>query len=215
MPKVKPPTTKEITLALYNTFLLERQHYYAVHNTQNVLSYCGESDFISINKTGVIYETEVKVSRSDFRNDFKKKDRHEYLTGRGVLTQNWAAPERWYTLNKPVNEVFSPEGYKLQKKVKRLRIKCYELQSFSTYDIPNYFYYAMPENLVKLDEIPLYCGVLYAKVQEYHYKGKLKRHVILYEARKPRRLTDRKVDDIQVHTMLRAQSYKWINELKK
>lgn len=177
---MKNASTKEITLELYNTFLNDRKHQYAVHNTQSVLSYCGESDFISVNNSGNIYEVEVKISRADFKNDFTKKDRHQLLSGKAALREFRGVE-----------------------------------QSFMTYDIPNYFYYAMPEGVVKIDEIPLYCGVLFAKVQEYYHKKELRRHIVLYEARKPKKLTDRKVDDRQVHAMLRCQSYKWAKELSQ
>lgn len=42
-------------------------------------SYTWESDFLALTKSGYLYEGEVKVSRSDFKADFKKKDKHTLL----------------------------------------------------------------------------------------------------------------------------------------
>ena len=215
MQKTKNASTNEITMELYNMFLQDRQHEYAVHNTQSVLSYCGESDFISVNKSGNIIEVEVKISRADFKNDFTKKNRHEHLKGKAVIRRNHYAGRRNYELKHPVNQIYCPNGLSLSKKLKWYSIECFEMQSLMTYDIPNYFYFAIPEGVVKIDDIPLYCGVLFAKVQEYQWKGKTMRNVVLYEARKPKKLTDRKVDDKQVHAMLRCQSFKWTNRLRK
>jgi hypothetical protein len=41
-----------------------------------------EADFVAISKAGYTYEIEIKVSRSDFFNDFKKGDKHKkYASG--------------------------------------------------------------------------------------------------------------------------------------
>jgi len=50
----------------------------------NVYIFGSESDFIAVSKSGYVWEVEIKVSRSDFQNDFKKtiktgKNKHEYL----------------------------------------------------------------------------------------------------------------------------------------
>lgn len=42
-------------------------------------SHTWESDFLALTKSGYLYEGEVKVSRSDFKADFKKKGKHTLL----------------------------------------------------------------------------------------------------------------------------------------
>lgn len=82
---------------------------------------CGlsECDVISISKADFIYEYEVKISKSDFKADFKK-NKHKLMIER-----------------KAVNE----------KK--------------SFYFIANYFYFVVPENLITIDDIPEYAGLIY------------------------------------------------------
>lgn len=38
-----------------------------------------ESDFFSVSDAGYLYEIEIKVSKSDFNDDFKKKSKHTLL----------------------------------------------------------------------------------------------------------------------------------------
>lgn len=54
----------------------------------NVYVFENESDFLTVTRAGYIDEYEVKISRSDFRADFKKRRHINYQT----LT-----PWRWYT----------------------------------------------------------------------------------------------------------------------
>ena len=42
-------------------------------------SYTWESDFLALTKSGYLYEGEVKISKSDFKADFKKKEKHNIL----------------------------------------------------------------------------------------------------------------------------------------
>lgn len=72
-----------------------------------------ELDVISLNKRNYLTEYEIKLTRSDFKADFKKK--------------------KW--------RIFSnPNGF----------LKC-----------ANYFYYVCPENLIKVDELPPFAGLIY------------------------------------------------------
>jgi len=83
------------------------------------LSYIGtwELDVASINKNDYLTEFEVKISKSDFKADAKKKKWNLYKT------------------NVTIEQFIKPA---------------------------NYFYYVCPENLLKEDEIPKFCGLMYA-----------------------------------------------------
>ena len=74
-----------------------------------------EMDIFRMVPTGYIYEYEIKISKSDFKNDFKKSfgysNKHEKL-------RNW-------------------------------KLDC------------NRFYFIVPENLIKIDEVPKYCWLIY------------------------------------------------------
>ena len=83
-----------------------------------------ECDVLSISKSDYIYEYEVKISRSDFKADFKK-GKHKLIT----------------------EKKFSNES---------------SSDTFNFYS-PNYFYFVVPENLISIDEIPEYAGLIYMK----------------------------------------------------
>lgn len=77
----------------------------------NIFLYEWESDFITINKNNYVTEFEIKCSKWDYLNDFKKENKHE--------------------------------SFKLLR------------------NTPNYFYYVCPENMIKLENIPEYSGLIY------------------------------------------------------
>lgn len=81
----------------------------------NLFVFGWESDYLCLTKSGYFYEAEIKISRSDFKQDKKKKlEKHLLLE------------------NKEANELK-----------------------------PNYFYYAVPQDLILVDEIPEYAGLIY------------------------------------------------------
>ena len=82
--------------------------------TENLNVYSWESDVLKFTNSGYAYEFEIKISRADFKNDFKnKKKKHSLL-------------ENKENVNKP-----------------------------------NYFYYVVPENLITIEEVPEYAGLIY------------------------------------------------------
>ena len=114
----------EAALAMY---LYEKQHSpITSHFTGYGLS---ESDVISISKSDYIYEYEVKISKSDFKADFKKEKHKLMLEGVGVkerlIKEN----------NNMVRDIW--------------------------YLTPNYFYFVVPENLLPIEDIPQYAGLIY------------------------------------------------------
>lgn len=62
-----------------------------------------ESDFFAISKSGYVHEVEIKINKSDFKNDFKKKVycgntlKHDYLQSKKEFTPNkfwFACPKK-------------------------------------------------------------------------------------------------------------------------
>lgn len=96
-----------------------------------------ESDFFSVTKTGYCYEVEVKISRSDFKVDFNKF-KHKLFEGR--------------------NETQVTKPAKIKRG--RIRSKAKEVNP-QTVKMPNKFFFACPEGLIKLEEIPEYAGLIY------------------------------------------------------
>ncbi len=108
-------TEYKIQQALRKYFLGESTKKYDLFN---LFIYQWESDYLAITRSDIVYECEIKISRQDFLNDSKKKNKHLIIEG------NVAG-------------------------------KLYD------WDRPNYFYYAVPDGLIKVDEVPDYAGLIY------------------------------------------------------
>lgn len=130
-------TENTIIDRLYIDFM-SRGHSVMCHNNTNTLYYVGESDFISVTKNGMIHEIEIKISKADFKNDFTKKKRHQWLNQKSVTS-------------------FKGLGGKI---INKTYIRCVEPVYDKGNHLPNYFYYALPKGLIKLEDIPDYCGVI-------------------------------------------------------
>lgn len=79
-------TTFDVLEALNNRYVSPSAVKYIINNLYVLGAY--ESDFLCIRKSGYIDEIEVKVSRSDFKNDFKHKEKkHQILSGTYFLTE--------------------------------------------------------------------------------------------------------------------------------
>lgn len=93
-----------------------------------------ESDVLAISNTHYVKEYEIKISRSDFKADFKKVAKHSRYKKR----MNTAWPKT-----------------------------------------PNKFFYVCPENLISVDEIPEYAGLIYIVTNPYSYpSGQLTTHTV-------------------------------------
>ena len=111
----------------------------------NLYVYGWESDYLAITKSMIAHEVEIKISRSDFKNDTKNKiDKHLLLEG----------------------------GEKLGK---------------FTGNLPNYFYYAVPDGLISVDEVPDYAGLIYVTPWGCQV------------AKEAKKLTDKKFDPVEMN----------------
>jgi len=104
---------------------------------ENLYVFSWESDKLIETRSGLIYEFEIKVSKADFKNDFNKKDKHVILEGK---------------------ETHIPTFDGLEPKYKEMYEKNYLVSHFKK---PNYFYYAVPEGLITVEEVPEYVGLIY------------------------------------------------------
>lgn len=89
-----------------------------------------EMDVFKLMKTGYVVEYEVKTSRSDYFNDFKK-----YRTNYGVFHEGSSS---W------------PDKTNVYKHDSILKGEC-----------ANRFFFVVPYGLVKIEEIPSHCGLMY------------------------------------------------------
>lgn len=97
------------------------------YHIDNAFVFYWECDCFIVTKSGYGVEFEIKLTRSDFKADFKKITKHQ------VLQKGEGWREFW---------------------------TCSKLLKF---DRPHKFYYVCPENLIKLEEIPWYAGLIYYK----------------------------------------------------
>jgi hypothetical protein len=113
-----------------------------------------ESDFFAISKSKYSIEVEVKISRSDFFNDFKK-NKHNIMSKR---------KNKWYIRNDGTNEngggyIMTPEG---PDRYKRINLPYSTISFHETNKIlPNKFFFAVPEGLISVEEVPEYAGLIY------------------------------------------------------
>jgi len=99
-----------------------------------------ETDFLVVQKSGYCYEIEIKTSRSDFFNDFKKENKHLILNEGVYMKKKY----RYHT---------DPETKK------RTSEQYYDRTEWKFR--PNKFYSCVPEGLIKAEEVPDYAGLMY------------------------------------------------------
>lgn len=100
-----------------------------------------ETDFLVVQRTSsYCYEIEIKISRSDFMNDFKKVDKHSILKEGTYMKKKYRYPINPETGKKYSEKYYAPEKWDFR---------------------PNKFYYCVPENLIKKEEVPEYAGLMY------------------------------------------------------
>ena len=82
---------------IYSLSLKYVNHKYLINNAY---IFDWESDFFSLSDAGYVYEFEIKVSKSDFKDDFNKKDKHVLLESND--TENcYKKPNKfWYAVPK-------------------------------------------------------------------------------------------------------------------
>jgi len=131
-------TAKDITKVLYKYY--QPTNKYCAQNIYLYDHFMGEEDFVVVKNNDYINSYEVKVSRSDFKADFKKKNRHQILeNGYFISDKKQFKPRedksKWYDYYEPGEQI--PR------------------------DRPNKFFYVCPENLIKIEEVPKYAGLIY------------------------------------------------------
>lgn len=107
---MKEISEKSILSILNSQFLCQPKYL-----INNLYVFSWESDYLALTKSGYWYEIEVKISRADFKADFKKIEKHN------------------------------------------------QLANSNEYATPNFYYYAVPENLISVEEVPEYAGLIYIK----------------------------------------------------
>ena len=153
--KSEPLTEQSIQRRLNHVFASWK------YNVDGLFVFEWESDKLIWTKTGYIYEFEIKISRADFKNDFKnKKEKHIILKGPTEEERFMPSFYQNYEWNKHLyNSIDDCKA----------RIKPGDSHLIESHKKPNYFYYAVPEGLIQPEEVPEYAGLIYI-LKEYHYE---------------------------------------------
>lgn len=120
-----------------------------------------ESDKLIWTKSGYIYEFEIKISRSDFKNDFKhKKGKHIVLASTIDRDKAKEIQMSLFEQKEQENRHWSREMLERQYGDIDAMVNGKRM--------PNYFYYAVPTGMLEPDEVPPYAGLIYID-SEYRY----------------------------------------------
>lgn len=134
--------------------------------------YDNEADLFCLRPSGLCDEIEIKVSRSDFRVDAKKHVR---------ISEKLEKPTLYRT-------------HRMVRKSKR--------EALETGHMSNYFWYAVPEGLVKPDEVPSWAGLIY--IYSHGSAGVVK---------SAKRLHKQPLSAIESYKTARKMGYKYWNKV--
>ena len=119
-----------------------------------------ESDKLLWTKAGYIYEFEIKISRADYKNDFKHKAEKHLLLSSKMPKESEAVQQ----------ELFDNLLQHEQKRYPGITKEQLHTYPENT-KLPNFFYYAVPEGMLEPVEVPPYAGLIYIttnKSPKYH-----------------------------------------------
>ena len=120
-----------------------------------------ESDKLIWTKSGYIYEFEIKISRSDFKNDFKhKKEKH-------IVLASTIDRDKAKEIQMSLFEQKEQENRHWSREMLERRYGDIDAMAKGK-RMPNYFYYAVPTGMLEPDEVPPYAGLIYID-SEYRY----------------------------------------------
>ena len=132
-------------------------HFFATHKykADGLYVFSWESDKLIWTKSGYIYEFEIKISRADFKNDFKhKKEKHILLAS--TIARDKAKEIQMSLFEE--KEKKHPDHWSREA----LERHYGDIDQMAIGKrMPNYFYYAVPTGMIEPDEIPPYAGLIY------------------------------------------------------
>ena len=163
-------TEKSIQKALFRAF---NSHEYKF---TNVYYFNNESDWLSFLQSGFCYECEIKISRSDFKADFKK-EKHTIHKGNEIgsnlflrKTGTQISTNLSWEFCKEFPELIESREYseygRLNGAFSRIHYHAHissgiEFYSIDNKLIPNKFFYVVPKGLISIHEVPEYAGLIY------------------------------------------------------
>ena len=150
------PLTEQVIQQRLNHFFASWKY-----NVDGLYVFRWESDKLIWTKAGYIYEFEIKISRADFKNDFKhKKEKH-------IVLASTIARDKAKEIQMSLFE--EKEKEKSHWSRESLEQRYGDIDKMAKGKLmPNYFYYAVPTGMIEPDEVPPYAGLIYID-SEYRY----------------------------------------------
>ncbi len=163
-------TEKLIQKALFKNFHSHKYRFLNIYFFEN------ESDFLSFMPNGYCYEIEIKISRSDFKADFKKVKHDIHLSNQSgnAFYVDKMGPSRIHNpswdLCRCFPELIESIVYQSYNRTpgKEEEINIWfhssskiEIREVKNKKLPNKFFYAVPAGLISKSEVPDYAGLLY------------------------------------------------------
>ena len=146
----------------------------------------GEADLLSVTKAGFVYEHEIKISRADFKNDFKhKEEKHVWMRDakklKGECLRHVFSNQRWL------------------RNTKAVPLHC-----------PNYFIYVCPKDLIAVKEVPEYAGLAFwlPNTQGFEHLWRFGRIQVVKE---PPRLHSEKITKNRMEKLAISMMYRYWN----
>lgn len=121
------------------------------YNVDNLYVFPWESDKLLWTKAGYIYEFEIKISRADYKNDFKHKADKHLLFSSKIEKPEMLQQDLFANLQKREQKKYP------QITAEQVKRRCYPENT----KLPNYFYYAVPKGMIQVDEVPEYAGLIW------------------------------------------------------
>lgn len=147
--------------------------------------YPEESDFLTINRSNYTHEFEVKVSRSDFWADFKKKKHSRFssiMKGDEYYMNHKNKAKETCDISRYIDAY--ERGYKRSPVLHNANAPWASSVWFSKikYDyLPNRFSFVVPEGMVSKEEVPNYAGLYY--VDDLGIVTNVKKSKLLHKAK--------------------------------
>lgn len=92
-------TESDIQKVIYRNFIKDKRHVLAVPNCK-ALYPRGESDLISVTPAGRVHEFEIKKSRTDFKSEFRRKERKHNILEEGKNPDGKCLPNYFWFATK-------------------------------------------------------------------------------------------------------------------
>lgn len=114
-----------------------------------------ESDYFGVTKSGYTYEIEIKISKSDFKADFSKTEKHRCLK---------YGHQELITIPTQETKKYLPTGRTYNRRGVEMPEHDYIPQGYCPLTMkhnltPNRFYYAVPADMSDID-VPEYAGLI-------------------------------------------------------